>query len=120
MSDQNSVLELLVKSVSSDGGWGYRTDQPTHLEPTCLALLALSAQPEKYKTQIEAGFNALQQHYYITHPQVRVRISGAVAILAIRKDPPAPDEDDEEDEDDWNDDPPPKGEERRHPGANGV
>ena len=36
-----SPLELLVRTVSSDGGWGYRADQPAHLEPTCFGVLAL-------------------------------------------------------------------------------
>ena len=40
MADAISPLALLRDCVSADGGWGYRVDQPAHLEPTCLALLA--------------------------------------------------------------------------------
>ena len=40
MADAIAPLELLQNCVSADGGWGYRADQPAHLEPTCLALLA--------------------------------------------------------------------------------
>jgi len=46
------ALELLRDCISPDGGWGYRADQPAHLEPTCLALLAGA----------EAGWPALEQH----------------------------------------------------------
>jgi uncharacterized protein (DUF362 family) len=35
-------LALLASLARPDGGWGYRAGQPAHLEPTCLALLALA------------------------------------------------------------------------------
>jgi uncharacterized protein (DUF362 family) len=35
--------QRLQQSAHPDGGWGYRTGQPPHLEPTCLALLALDS-----------------------------------------------------------------------------
>ena len=38
-----SPLELLVTAASADGGWGYRPDQPAHVEPTCFTVLALAA-----------------------------------------------------------------------------
>jgi len=31
-----------------DGGWGYTPGQPAHFEPTCFALLALAAQPDRF------------------------------------------------------------------------
>jgi len=55
-------LEHLASAVSSGGGWGYRTDQPAHLEPTCLALLALAAEPEKYAAISAAGAQSIQDH----------------------------------------------------------
>ena len=52
MVDAISPLALLRDCVSADGGWGYRADQPAHLEPTCLALLAGA----------EQGWPALELH----------------------------------------------------------
>lgn len=57
-----SPLELLAASASADGGFGYHRGQPTHLEPTCLAVLALAAEPQKYAPQIAAALAAIQQH----------------------------------------------------------
>ena len=54
-------LDLLVKAVSSDGGFGYRPDQPAHLEPTCLAALALAAD-RKYAANVTSGVAAMQEH----------------------------------------------------------
>lgn len=34
--------ERLWNLATAEGGWGYRPNQPSHLEPTCLALLALA------------------------------------------------------------------------------
>ena len=44
MSD---LLQELVSLAHPEGGWGYRPDQPAHLEPTCLALLALRPEAER-------------------------------------------------------------------------
>ena len=52
MTEANLPLEMLRSCVSSDGGWGYRADQPAHLEPTCLALLAGA----------ESGWPAIELH----------------------------------------------------------
>lgn len=52
MVEAIAPFELLRNTVSPDGGWGYRADQPAHLEPTCLALLAGT----------ESGLAALEQH----------------------------------------------------------
>jgi uncharacterized protein (DUF362 family) len=54
-------LDLLAASASADGGFGYHRGQPTHLEPTCLAALALAAE-SKYAPQLTAALNAIQQH----------------------------------------------------------
>lgn len=43
MSD---VLAQLAALACPEGGWGYAPGQPPHLEPTCLALLALADSPE--------------------------------------------------------------------------
>jgi uncharacterized protein (DUF362 family) len=38
-----------------DGGWGYVADQPAHLEPTCLALLALRPEAERFADAVAGG-----------------------------------------------------------------
>jgi uncharacterized protein (DUF362 family) len=45
-------LETLATQAHADGGWGYAPNQTAHLEPTCLALLALNLEPERFKSQI--------------------------------------------------------------------
>ncbi len=62
MSDLSSTLDRLAGLAAADGGWGYQPGQPAHLEPTCLAVLALSADPQKYGPQIEAGLRAIEAH----------------------------------------------------------
>ncbi|MCU0703869.1 MAG: DUF362 domain-containing protein [Fimbriiglobus sp.] len=57
-----SPLELLADAVSADGGFGYHRGQPTHLEPTCLGLLALAAEPERFAPQLSAALEAIRQH----------------------------------------------------------
>jgi uncharacterized protein (DUF362 family) len=39
--------------MHSGGGWGYAPGQSPQLEPSCLGLLALSLEPERYAAQIE-------------------------------------------------------------------
>jgi uncharacterized protein (DUF362 family) len=41
VSNHSALLETLVSRALPMGGWGYAPDQEAHLEPTCLALLAL-------------------------------------------------------------------------------
>src|SRR5688500_8170584 len=62
MPDLTSILDRLVGLASADGGWGYQPGQPAHLEPTCLAVLALAGQPERYGPHIEAGLGAIETH----------------------------------------------------------
>ena len=57
-----SPLDLLAGSASPDGGFGYHRGQPTHLEPTCLAALALAAEPDRFAPQIAAAVSAIRQH----------------------------------------------------------
>ncbi|HEY7330456.1 MAG TPA: DUF362 domain-containing protein, partial [Gemmataceae bacterium] len=58
MSD---AFDDLAAMACPDGGWGYAPDQSAHLEPTCMALLALSRQPQRFAAVIDAGRNALRQ-----------------------------------------------------------
>jgi uncharacterized protein (DUF362 family) len=55
VSDTFDALSVLAGQANSTGGWGYVVDRPAHLEPTCLALLALSSEPQRYSKVIEAG-----------------------------------------------------------------
>jgi uncharacterized protein (DUF362 family) len=48
-------LDTLVSLAHPEGGWGYTADQPAHLEPTCLALLALRPESARYAAAVEGG-----------------------------------------------------------------
>jgi hypothetical protein len=54
-------LETLTAHAHPDGGWGYAAGQAMHPEPTCLALLALSLERERFQQAIESGFAALRR-----------------------------------------------------------
>jgi uncharacterized protein (DUF362 family) len=61
VSDASDPLEALAAQACPSGGWGYAPEQPAHLEPTCLALLALSRQPQRFAATIESGRAWLRQ-----------------------------------------------------------
>src|SRR5262245_15645221 len=48
-------MDPLASQALAEGGWGYVPGQPPHLEPTCLALLALSHEKERYADAIAKG-----------------------------------------------------------------
>jgi uncharacterized protein (DUF362 family) len=52
--------QRLLQSSHPDGGWGYRTGQPAHLEPTCLALLALDSTAHPAECEAARRFVAAQ------------------------------------------------------------
>jgi uncharacterized protein (DUF362 family) len=56
------VIERLLKVRSADGGWSYVAGQPSHLEPTCLALIALQPYQNEHSAIIQQGFAFLEQH----------------------------------------------------------
>jgi uncharacterized protein (DUF362 family) len=58
MSD---LLEELVSLAHADGGWGYKPNQPAHLEPTCLALLALRPEAGPFADAVGSGRAFLRQ-----------------------------------------------------------
>lgn len=48
MARCSTNLETLASLAHPQGGWGYAPGQPPHLEPTCLALLALNLEQERF------------------------------------------------------------------------
>src|SRR5260370_2530420 len=56
----SDYLQVLASQAHPDGGWGYNPGQAAQLEPTCLALLALSLEADKYKSQIDQGRQFLE------------------------------------------------------------
>ncbi len=65
MIDLKPHFETLVSTLNPTGGWGYAPGHSSQLEPSCLGLLALSLEPERYAddiaktlTFIAAGGNA--------------------------------------------------------------
>jgi uncharacterized protein (DUF362 family) len=59
VNDATAYLDALAAQAHSDGGWGYALDKPAHLEPTCLALLALAPEPERYRAILDRGLDFL-------------------------------------------------------------
>jgi hypothetical protein len=57
----SDFLQVLAKQAHPEGGWGYSPGQPAQLEPTCLALLALSLDADNYKSQIDQGRQVLNR-----------------------------------------------------------
>lgn len=60
MPEIQPCLEELTKLALPDGGWGYAPEQQAHLEPTCLALLALAGERERFQTAVDAGLRSLE------------------------------------------------------------
>jgi len=60
VSDFSDHLQTLAGQAHPDGGWGYSPGQAPQLEPTCLALLALSLQPDKHRDQIDKARQVLE------------------------------------------------------------
>jgi uncharacterized protein (DUF362 family) len=49
MAEVRSYLDALAALAHPEGGWGYTSPGPAHLEPTCLALLASSLDPAPFE-----------------------------------------------------------------------
>jgi uncharacterized protein (DUF362 family) len=59
VNDLLPPLEALAGHACPEGGWGYAPGQPAHLEPTCLALLALAGQGQRYQPLLQQGLTWL-------------------------------------------------------------
>src|SRR3974390_1597572 len=62
MSESSTIRENLAKLAHPQGGWGYAPVQPSHLEPTCLALLALAPVKDRYGDTIAAALRFLEEN----------------------------------------------------------
>ena len=72
MPTSQTARDRLAALASPDGGWGYQPGQPPPLEPTCLALLALAADREKFAALIDAGLRWVESN---RHPDGTYRLS---------------------------------------------
>lgn len=62
MIDRSTILETLGRLAHPAGGWGYAPGQPAHLEPTCLALLALAGDKNRFQAPIGGGLQFLSEN----------------------------------------------------------
>jgi uncharacterized protein (DUF362 family) len=60
--DIHTLRTRLTEQSLPGGGWGYVPGQPAHLEPTCLALLALSGDKQTFSAVIDSGCQFLEQN----------------------------------------------------------
>jgi uncharacterized protein (DUF362 family) len=63
MPTSQTARDRLAALVQPDGGWGYQPGQPAHLEPTCLALLALAADRERFAALIDGGIRWVESNH---------------------------------------------------------
>jgi uncharacterized protein (DUF362 family) len=61
VQDVLPLLDELKSLALPEGAWGYAPVQKAHLEPTSLAILALSLQPERYQAARDKALQALLQ-----------------------------------------------------------
>lgn len=60
MQDVHADLDALVALAHPEGGWPYVPGQAAHLEPTCLALLALTLDRDRYAGPLQQGLAFLR------------------------------------------------------------
>jgi uncharacterized protein (DUF362 family) len=59
--DLHPHLETLASHAHPEGGWGYTPGQAAQIEPTCLALLALAHDADRYRAVLDPGRAALRR-----------------------------------------------------------
>ncbi len=62
MIDRSTIGDTLARLAHPEGGWGYAPGQPAHLEPTCLALLALAGDKNRFQAFIGGGLRFLNEN----------------------------------------------------------
>src|SRR5262245_12133760 len=62
VTDLTELRNALATRALPDGGWSYAPGRSAHPEPTCLALLALAGDAERFAAPIAAGTQSLQRH----------------------------------------------------------
>jgi uncharacterized protein (DUF362 family) len=61
VKDVTFYLDRLAAQSLPDGGWGYTPGQKAHLEPTCVGLLALSLDADRYGPALDRSRQALDR-----------------------------------------------------------
>ena len=56
------LLGRVSASSAPSGGWGYHAGQAAHLEPSCLGVLALATDADRYAAAIAGGWAAIESH----------------------------------------------------------
>ncbi|MFO0879190.1 MAG: DUF362 domain-containing protein [Gemmataceae bacterium] len=57
---ETPATQALIETACADGGWSYMPGQPPHLEPTCLALLAVAPERERHPEVVARALAWLQ------------------------------------------------------------
>lgn len=85
-SHANCLARLAALALPT-GGWGYQPGQSAHLEPTCFAVLALSADRAKYQSLIETGLSAIQTYRQpdgtYRHPAARPEAAWTTSLVLL-------------------------------------
>jgi uncharacterized protein (DUF362 family) len=82
-----TTLDRLAGMALATGGWGYRPGQSAHLEPTCYAVLALSAHRETYLGIIQKALSAIESYRQsdgtYRHPAARPEAAWTTSLVLL-------------------------------------